>query len=73
MTDKERFIPTLEKLAKKLNALDGLTKDEKSILTAMLSNQIHIQTGSAEIVDYDDVDLYSFSSVLPKQRDYSLK
>ena len=66
LTDHEKFIPTLEALAEKVWSLDGLTQADKTFLAAIISNQIHVQTSSADIVTYDDVDIYEFTLTTEK-------
>ena len=60
LNEYERFIPVLKDLAKKIYNSKELTKDDKTLITAMISNQIHIQSSSAEIITYEDVDIISF-------------
>ena len=69
MTDYERFIPRLETLAKKINQSPELTESDKTYLSAMISNQIHIQHGNAELINYGDIDLYEFTKVITYKKE----
>jgi len=69
MTDKERFIPTLEKIEQKVNADQVLTKSEKAFLSAVISNQINVQHGYADLISYeDDVEIYGFEETITYQK-----
>ena len=69
MTDQERFIPTLEKIDKKIQADITLNEHEKVYLSAVISNQIHIQHGNAELINYGDIDLYEFTKVITYKKE----
>ncbi len=66
LTDQEKFIPTLKALAEKVCNLESLTQEDKTFLSAIISNQIHVQTSSADIVTYDDVEIYEFEMSITK-------
>lgn len=68
MTDKERFIPTLRKLNKKIQADAPLNEHEKVYLSAIISNQINIQHGYADLITYDnDIEMYDFEEKITYQ------
>jgi len=69
MTDYERFIPTLKALTKKINQNPAFTESDKTYLSAMISNQIHIQAGNAELINYRDIDLYEFTKEITYQKE----
>ena len=73
MTDQERFIPVLEALTKKVCNLEGLTQEDKTFLSAIISNQIHVQSKSTDIVTYDDVEIYEFVKEITYQKDIALQ
>jgi len=61
MTNQEKFIPTLEKIDKKIQADIALDEHEKVYLSAVISNQINVQHGYADIISYDEgIDIYGF-------------
>ncbi len=62
LEEQAKFIPTLHAMVKKINQMGSFTGDEKTFLSAILANQVHIQTGSAEIITHDDIDIYSFGT-----------
>jgi len=61
MTDKEQFIPTLKKLNEKVQKDIPLNTSEKVYLSAMVSNQINVRYGYADIITYDNnIEMYDF-------------
>lgn len=70
MTDKERFIPTLEEIDRKIKEGITLNKHEKVYLSAIISNQINIQYGHADLITYDDdVEMYDFEEKITYQKE----
>jgi len=70
MTDRERFIPTLEEIERKINTDQPLTESEKVFLSAAISNQINVQYGHAELITYDDdVEIYEFSKEITYKKE----
>ena len=70
MTDQERFIPTLEKIDKKIQADIALNEYEKVYLSDVISNQINVQHGYADIISYDEgIDIYGFEETISYQKE----
>jgi len=70
MTDQERFIPTLEEIDRKIKQDIALTKSEKVFLSAVISNQINVQYGYADLITYgDDVEMYEFTKEITYQKE----
>jgi UDP-N-acetylglucosamine transferase subunit ALG13 len=70
MTDQERFIPTLEEIDRKIKQDIALTKSEKVFLSAVISNQINVQYGYADLITYNnDVEMYEFTKEITYQKE----
>jgi UDP-N-acetylglucosamine transferase subunit ALG13 len=70
MTDQERFIPTLEEIDRKIKQDIALTKSEKVFLSAVISNQINVQYGYADLITYNnDVEIYEFTKEITYQKE----
>ena len=70
MTDQERFIPTLEKIDQKIQANITLNEHEKVYLSAVISNQINVQHGYADLISYDDdIKIYGFEEEITYQKE----
>ncbi len=70
MTDKERFIPILKEIERKINIAQPLTESEKVFLSAVISNQINVQYGYADLITYDDdVEIYEFCEEITYQKE----
>jgi len=74
MTDQERFIPTLEEIDRKIKQDITLTKSEKVFLSAVISNQINVQYGYADLITYNnDVEMYEFTKEITYQKEKCIK
>ncbi len=60
---EKMFVPILEEIRKKLQRTRILSTQEKDFISKIISNQIEVQLGNAEIVPHANVDLYSFRSI----------
>jgi len=70
MTDKERFIPILEKIEQKIQANTALNEHEKVYLSAVISNQINVQHGYADLISYDKgIEIYGFEKTVAYQKE----
>jgi len=69
VTDYERFVPILEALVTKINQSSEFTESDKTYLSAIISNQIHIQRGNAELINYGNIDLYEFTKTITYKKE----
>lgn len=70
MTNQERFIPTLQKIEEKIHTNQPLNEHEKAYLSAVISNQINVQHGYANLITYDDdVVIYEFTEEITYQKE----